>query len=102
MDQLSLAATLPHGDVRTLDGRYNYLVRRRPKLPADLQALGLEEIVHLHYRHWFHQPGFLDQLEPPFPASEQLDWLTERLPLVHPGGEDAGHEGSRFAPDADL
>ena len=100
MDQLSLAATLPHGEVRTLDGRYNYLVRRRPKLPPDLQALDLDEIVHLHYRHWFHQPGFLDQLEPPFGPSPQLDWLTERLPLAHPG--EGGHEGSRFAPDADL
>ena len=100
MDQLALAATLPHGEVRTLDGRYNYLVRRRPKLPPDLQALDLDEIVHLHYRHWFHQPGFLDQLEPPFGPSPQLEWLTERLPLVHPG--EGGHEGSRFAPDADL
>ncbi|HYH61515.1 MAG TPA: hypothetical protein VD766_06580, partial [Solirubrobacterales bacterium] len=79
---------------------YNYLVRRRPKLPPDLQKLDLDEIVHLHYRHWFHQPGFLDQLEPPFGPSPQLDWLTERLPLVHPG--EGGHEGSRFAPDADL
>jgi len=100
MDQLSLAATLPGGDVRTLDGRYNYLVRRRPKLPAELQALDLDEIVHLHYRHWFHQPGFLDQLEPPFTPSPQLEWLEERLPLAHAG--DAGHEGSRFAPDAEL
>jgi hypothetical protein len=100
MDQLSLAATLPHGPVKTLDGRYNYLVRRRPKLPPELQALNLDEIVHLHYRHWFHQPGFLDQLEPPFKPSPQLEWLEERLPLVHPG--EGGHEGSRFAPDADL
>ena len=100
MDQLALAATLPHGEVRTLDGRYNYLVRRRPKLPADLQALDLDEIVHLHYRHWFHQPGFLDQLEPPFGPSPQLSWLRERLPLAPPG--EVVHEGSRFAPKADL
>lgn len=100
MDQLALAATLPGAEVRTLDGRYNYLVRRRPKLPAHLQELGLDEIVHLHYRHWFHQPGFLAQLEPPFGPSPQLEWLEERLPLVHPG--EGGHSGTRFAPDADL
>lgn len=96
MDQLSLAATLAAGEVRLLDGRYNYLVRRRPKLPAELHALDLDEIVHLHYRHWFHQPGFLDQLEPPFGPSPQLEWLAERLPLVHPG--ESAHAGTRFAP----
>jgi len=100
MDQLALAATLPHGEVRTLDGRYNYLVRRRPKLPSHLQALDLSEIVHLHYRHWFHQPGFLVQLKPPFGPSPQIEWLSERLPLTHPGK--GGHEDSRFAPNADL
>ena len=101
MDQLSLAATLPHGEVRTLDGRYNYLVRRRPKLPPDLQALESRR----------DRPSPLPALVPSagLPGSARAAVravaparLAHGAPAARHTPGEGGHEGSRFAPDADL
>jgi hypothetical protein len=86
MDQLSLAATLARiwDQVTVLDAPYNYMLRRRPRMPEPARSLPLEDLVQVHYRKWLHVPGFVDELEPPFPDGERLRWLKERLPLVPP------------------
>jgi hypothetical protein len=84
MDEVALAATLVRvfDRVRVLDGRYNYLVYRRSRMPSPWREAGLEDLVHLHYRQCFHAPGYLRSLDPPFdPASETLQWLERQLPL---------------------
>lgn len=87
MDQLALGATMARhwARVDVLEAPYNYMLRRRPTMPEPDRSLPLEELVHVHYRHWFHVPGFLDELEPHFPDGERLRWLRERLPLRPPG-----------------
>jgi hypothetical protein len=85
MDEVALAATLiPVFDrVRVLDGRYNYLIYRRSRMPAPWREAGLERLVHLHYRQCFHAPGYLRSLDPPFdPGSETFRWLDGQLPLA--------------------
>lgn len=86
MDEFSLAATL--GEVsdrmRILDARYNYPLELnlRPTLPSPFHQAQLEDLIHVHYRFWFHRPGFLQLLQPPLdPASEVLQWLGHYLPL---------------------
>jgi hypothetical protein len=84
MDQLSWAAvTADHHD-RTLilpDG-YNYPLRQRGGLDDQARDLDLPEIVHLHYRLFFHLADPLGAVSPPFrPDSEQYAWLADRLPL---------------------
>jgi len=88
MDQLSLAVTLARAweRVEVLEAPYNYMLRRRPKMPEPARSLPFEDLVHVHYRKWLHVPGFLDELEPSFPEGERLSWLSERLPL-RPMGE---------------
>lgn len=84
MDQLTWAAvTADHHDrVRVLSHPYNYPLRHRPALPAAATELDLAELVHLHYRLWFHMPESLPKVDPPFdPASDRYRWLDERLPL---------------------
>ena len=87
MDQLALAVTAARiwDRVEILDAPYNYMLRRRPKMPEPDRTLPLEELVQVHYRKWLAVPGFLDQLEPPIPDGERLRWLKERLPLKPPG-----------------
>jgi hypothetical protein len=84
MDQLSLAAVTAdvHDRVHVLSDAYNYPLRHRPSLVPAAQELDLPEIVHLHYRLWFHMPGALAKATPPFdPASDRYRWLDERLPI---------------------
>jgi len=87
MDQLSLAVTLARlwERVEVLEAPYNYMLRRRPKMPEPARSMPLEDLVHVHYRKWLHVPGFLDEIEPSFPDGERLRWLSERLPLRSPG-----------------
>jgi hypothetical protein len=85
MDEVALTATLVRAfdRVRVLDGRYNYLVYRRSRMPAPWRQAPLEDLVHLHYRQCFHHPGYLQLLDPPFdPDSEMLRWLERQLPLA--------------------
>ncbi len=87
MDQLSLAVTLARvwERVEVLGAPYNYMLRRRPRMPEPARSMPLEDLVQVHYRKWLHVPGFMDELEPPFPDGERLRWLSERLPLEPPG-----------------
>ncbi len=87
MDQLALAVTMARiwDRVTTLPAPYNYMLRRRPKMPEPDRSLPLEELVQVHYRKWLAVQGFVDQLEPPIPDGERLRWLKERLPLKPPG-----------------
>jgi hypothetical protein len=84
MDQLSWAAVTAdvHDRVRILSHAYNYPIRQRPALPEPARELDLDQIVHLHYRLWFHLPDALDKVDPPFePGGERYRWLEERLPV---------------------
>ena len=84
MDQLSLAAVTAdvHDRVRILSDGYNYPLRHRAGLAPEAVELDLAQIVHLHYRLWFHMQGALEQVNPPFdPGSERYRWLAERLPI---------------------
>ena len=84
MDQISWAmvTTDAFDDVRILSHAYNYPLRHRPSLSGGAMDLDLTEIVHVHYRLWFHMRDSLAKVEPPFdPASEPYRWLEERLPI---------------------
>ena len=84
MDQLSLAAVTAdvHDRVRILPDAYNYPLRHRAALVPAAVGLDLADIVHLHYRLWFHMRDSLSKINPPFdPGSEQFRWLAERLPI---------------------
>jgi hypothetical protein len=84
MDQLSWAAvTADHHDrVRILSDAYNYPLRQRGGLDDHARDLDLTDIVHLHYRLFFHLADPLGAVTPPFdPGSEQYAWLAERLPI---------------------
>ena len=84
MDQLSWAAVTAdvHDRVRILSDAYNYPLRHRASLVPEAVELDLPELVHLHYRLWFHMPDALPKVNPPFdPASDRYRWLAERLPL---------------------
>ena len=84
MDQLSLAAVLTdaHDDVRILSDAYNYPLRHRAALAPEATELDLADIVHLHYRLWFHIRDALAKVYPPFdPGSDRYRWLEERLPI---------------------
>ena len=86
MDQLAFAVTAARiwDRMTILEAPYNYMLRRRPKMPEPDRSLPLEELVQVHYRKWLHVPGFVDQLEPPLPDGERLRWLKQRLPLRPP------------------
>lgn len=84
MDQLSLAAVTAdvHDRVRILSDAYNYPLRHRGALAPEAVELDLPELVHLHYRLWFHMPNSLLKVNPPFdPTSDRYAWMLERLPL---------------------
>lgn len=84
MDQLSWAGVTAdiHDRVRILPETYNYPLRHRLSLGPQTSALELSEIVHMHYRLWFHLPDSLPEVVPPFdPESERYRWLEQRLPL---------------------
>jgi hypothetical protein len=84
MDQLTLAAVTAdvHERVRILSDAYNYPLRHRAALASAAVEMDLAEIVHLHYRLWFHMRDSLPKVDPPFdPQSDRYRWLSERLPL---------------------
>jgi hypothetical protein len=84
MDQLSWAGVTAdvHDRVRILSSAYNYPLRHRQALAPDATHLDLPELVHLHYRLWFHLADALEKVVPPFdPASDRYRWLEQRLPL---------------------
>jgi hypothetical protein len=84
MDEISLAATFGRAfdRVRVLDWRYNYLLYRRPELGSPAREAQLEELIHVHYRFWFNQPGYLRQIQPSFNLSSKvLQWLDRYLPF---------------------
>ena len=87
MDQLAFAATAARiwARMEILDAPYNYMLRRRPRMPEPDRSLPLEELVQVHYRKWLAVPGFVDQLEPPLPDGERLRCLNSHLPLRPPG-----------------
>ena len=91
MDQISWAAVTAdaHDRVRVLTDAYNYPLRHRLAL-GDASEFDLDEIVHIHYRLWFHLPEALPKVVPPFdPEGERYRWLEERLPL-EPTVDEAG------------
>jgi hypothetical protein len=84
MDQLSWAGVTANLGERMLilPAAYNYPLRQRGGLDDEARDLDLAEIVHVHYRLFFHLPEPLAAVSPPFdPASEQYAWLDERLPI---------------------
>lgn len=84
MEQLAWSAVLAdhHDRVWQLPDAYNYPLPKRRFLPDEMQALDLDQIVHVHLHKWAHLPGFLSEVEPALdPRSERYRWLTERLPL---------------------
>jgi len=84
MDQLSWAAVTAdhHDQVRILSVAYNYPLRHRASLSPEAIDLDLADLVHMHYRLWFHMPDSLPKVNPPFdPGSDRYAWLTERVPL---------------------
>jgi hypothetical protein len=84
MDQLSWAAvtTDVHDRVRILSDGYNYPLRHRAALVPEAVEMDLADIVHLHYRLWFHMADSLLKVNPPFdPDTDRYRWLAERLPL---------------------
>jgi hypothetical protein len=84
-DEISLAATMLRtmDRVKILDGRYNYLIFKRDQLPPPWDDAQLEDLVHVHYRRKFAEPGFLGRLRPPIrEESEVRRWLEPFLPLT--------------------
>jgi hypothetical protein len=84
MDQLSWAGVTANVQdrVRLLSDAYNYPLRHRQALAPAARDLDLSQIVHLHYRLWFHMPDALLAADPPFdPQGDRFRWLADRLPL---------------------
>jgi hypothetical protein len=86
MDQLSWAGVTADAEVadrlRVLSSAYNYPLPHRQAMLPEARDLDLAEIVHLHYRLWFHLPEPLAKASPPFePASDRYRWLDQRLPI---------------------
>jgi hypothetical protein len=84
LDEISLAVTLIRSFDRLLllDGRYNYLIYRRPRLKQPWAGVQLEELVHVHYRYWFNMPNFLRLIRPSLdPSGEIMRWLEGHLPF---------------------
>ena len=84
MDQLSWAAVSADvfDRIRILSDTYNYPLRQRGGLPEQMRDLDLDEIVHLHYRLFFHLAEPLAAVRPEFdPGTAQYRWLAERLPI---------------------
>jgi hypothetical protein len=84
MDEIALVATvaLRYARTRLLDARYNYLIYRRAMMIPALRMLPLNELVHIHYRSAFDEPGFLRSVQPPLDEEGGvLLWLEQYLPL---------------------
>ena len=84
IDQLALAGVLSDRFDRLLllPDSYNYPLPKRTLLPESMQALDLDDLVHVHGHRWLHLPGFLTEVEPALDSSGPIyRWLDERLPL---------------------
>ena len=84
MDEVALAVTLSRAfeRVRILDGRYNYLIYRRHHLSDRWRAAPLAELIHIHYRNAFDEPGYLRSVVPALdPRDQVFQWLEPWLPL---------------------
>jgi hypothetical protein len=83
-DQMLFAAVVTdlHERVKILPDTYNYPLPKRIKMRTEMQALELDDLVHVHLHRWAHKPGFLDEVHPPLDTgSERYRWLAKRLPL---------------------
>jgi hypothetical protein len=84
LDQLALAGVLADRfeEMQILPVTYNYPLPKRILQPPEMQALDLDDLVHLHGHRWLHLPGFLREVHPPLDeGSARYRWLDERLPL---------------------
>ena len=84
IDQLALGGILADRieAVKVLPDTYSYPLPKRIKLPPQMQALDLADLVHVHGHRWLHYPGLLTEVDPPLDAgTEAYRWLDERLPL---------------------
>ncbi len=81
LDQVALALALAPAAVDVLDPRHNYPLPQRHRMSPELAALPLEELVHVHYFHKLHLPGYLDTLDPPLTRCPVAAWLRDHLPL---------------------
>jgi hypothetical protein len=84
IDQLALGGILADrmDRVKILPDTYSYPLPKRIKLPAEMQALDLADLVHVHGHRWLHLPGLLTEVDPPLdPTTPAYRWLDERLPL---------------------
>jgi hypothetical protein len=85
MDQLSWAAvTADHHDrVHILPASYNYPLRHRGAVEPEATTFDLDDIVHVHYRLWFHMTESLSKLQTPFDKeNDRFKLIHERLPLL--------------------
>lgn len=84
MDQLSWAGVTAdvHDRIRILSAVYNYPLPHRSAVAPAARDLTLDQLVHVHYRLWFHLPDALAEVSPAFDsAGERYRWLEQRLPL---------------------
>jgi hypothetical protein len=84
MEQLAWSGVTAdlHDRVWELSDPYNYPLPKRRFLSEEMQALDLDDLVHVHLHKWAHLPGFLGEVLPPLdPEGERYRWLVERLPL---------------------
>jgi hypothetical protein len=86
LEQASLAATVlanvPCAEVKLLDWRYNYPLRRHASLPRETRASFLDELVAVHYHKWFYNLAWTKVI----PVREPVrSWLMGRLPLQQCG-----------------
>ena len=78
---------------------YNYAIPQRGIMVRDdMRTVSLEDLVHVHYHHWFNRRHFLTDLRPEFDTSgERFKWLSERLPLAPVHSQPLLSEESRSA-----
>lgn len=84
IDQLALAGVLSDRieRVKLLPDTYSYPLPKRIKLPDEMRALDLPDLVHVHGHRWLHLPGLLREVHPTLdPSTDAYRWLDERLPL---------------------
>lgn len=101
LDQHALAMVAAGIDDRTtvLDGRYNYPIPQRARLPEPDRSRPMSDLVHLHYHRWFHARDFLSSIRPSFDLDDpRVDWLRARLPL-EPSFDEAPFGSDPDAPE---
>jgi hypothetical protein len=84
IDQLAFAGVVADRfeQMLILPATYNYPLPKRILQPPEMQALNLDDLVHVHGHRWLHLPGFLREVHPPLDeSSERYRWLDSHLPL---------------------